>query len=335
MSSSSIRRRLGGVGGYFSAVNYVPQLAWNRLLTTNGQIHRRARLNEAPMINVGYFASNPQSYETGEDMVRGTAHEFQHLINFVHHDVLNAPGPSGEEAWINEGMSMLAQDLAVQQMYPGTSNDVADALYHANLYLAATENVSVTGFTSVNPNTNAQTYNCSACYGADYLFQRYMYDRLGGDTYLHSMLSSSAVSYANLQAASGINPTQALSDFAVALAASNTGTTTDPRYTFTGLNLHAVLHDQFGNARTLSGPTPRPSRPARTTICSGRSCTCRGTSGLRGQTVTVKSPSASFALKTRQSCRNNRRRPKTKHDAQGRTQHCARPLALVVCRRGA
>jgi hypothetical protein len=288
-----------GVGGYFESTNYIPQLALNCLIgQTYGYTAATVpRSNEAPMFFDGYFASHGTTYETGEDLVRGTAHEFQHLINFVNHNVLQG-GTNYEDRWINEGMSMLAQDLAVRQLYPGTSNDVDDALYHAQLYLSAPEYVSLTAFTAVNPSTSVQTYNCSSCYGAEFLFQRYLYDRFGGDTYLKKMLGGTAVSYANLQQATGIDPTQAISDFAVALAASNTGTTTDPRFVFTGLNLHATYNDPLGLyvSTTLSGPSPVTFAPGTYNDLLGTFLYLQGTSGLRGQTVTVKSPNANFVL---------------------------------------
>ncbi|HWT07166.1 MAG TPA: hypothetical protein VN224_15480, partial [Xanthomonadales bacterium] len=223
-----------GVGGYFSSANYFYQSALNCLIGQQGITAQTVpRSNELPMFVVGYNKQIVRSFELNEDMVRGTSHEFQHDINFVNHAIV-AGGTSSEEVWLNEGMSMLAQDFAVNRMFPTVSIDVMDAAGRAHQYLQAPETYSLAAFTSVDPtNPASQQYNCSGCYGEEYLFQRYLYDRFGGDAYLRKMLGATT-GYANLQQATGTDPTQTIADFAVAIAASGTGATTDPRFGFTG-----------------------------------------------------------------------------------------------------
>ena len=100
------------------------------------------------------------------------------------------------------------------------------------------------------------TYNCHGCYGGEYLLQRYLYDRFGGDTYLHAMENSAATSYANLATATGQTGATlplVFGDFAIAMAASNTGVSTDPRFNFGGLNLHHFYTSAFNNTRALNG----------------------------------------------------------------------------------
>ncbi|HLI95969.1 MAG TPA: hypothetical protein VKT72_07760, partial [Candidatus Baltobacteraceae bacterium] len=158
---------LGGLGGYFSGANLMTQSTLNCLNGSNTTYES----NEAPFIFVGWFADSGTNYVLQEDLVRSTAHEFQHLINFVNHSIL-APGASSssfngyEETYINEGLSMLAQDLAVQRMYGahGVQFDVDDAMSRATVYLSAPSQYSLTAFSGIDPsswggNGSAQ-YNC-------------------------------------------------------------------------------------------------------------------------------------------------------------------------------
>jgi hypothetical protein len=62
-----------------------------------------------------------------------------------------ATNPQSEDRWINEGLSMLAQDFAVHNLFPQVSLDVDDALEHTIVFLNNPENFSLTGFTGVDP----------------------------------------------------------------------------------------------------------------------------------------------------------------------------------------
>jgi len=224
-----------GVGGYFSSLNYYPQSIVNCFAASNSATPQYS--NEAPMVYVGWFQSDGAAYELGEDLVRGTGHEFQHLINFVNHSILasgaNSPTYDGsEDSFINEGLSMLAQDLAVNAMYPSVPFDSLDALEHAAAYLNAPQNFSISGFIGIDsaPYGDGSTvaYNCGGgCYGGAYLFQRYMRDRFGGDTYTRGMENSGITGFANLVANCGCNETAPglLQDFALAMSADTVGLT--------------------------------------------------------------------------------------------------------------
>lgn len=248
----------GGVGGYFTSTNHQFQAVSNCFSSI-------ARSNESQMFYVGYSPSNSSNFELNEDLVRGTAHEFQHLINFVNHGLL-ATAPAFEDAWINEGLSMLAQDLAVPRLFGNVSNDVLDAvLSRAYYYLRAPQNYSIPSFIGFeNTKTGGSAgatlqYGCGlGCYGAEYLFQRYLYDRFGGDVYSRGMETSGKTSFANLALnTGGSNTTQLLGDFAVAVQNSNTGNSTDAAWNFTGLNLQKTYTDQFGTLQSrfpLTGP---------------------------------------------------------------------------------
>jgi hypothetical protein len=260
-------QNLGGLGGYFTGANYMTQTTLNCLNGSSTEYES----NEAPFIFVGWFQNNGTTYELQEDLVRSTAHELQHLINFVNHAILASAASSSsyngnETPYINEGLSMLAQDLAVDNMYGarGVHFDSDDALARASVYLSDPGSFSISGFGGIDPpawggNGSAQ-YNCGGgCYGGAYLFQRYLRDRFGGDAYTHAVETSGAVGSQNLQAVTASAPGALLDDFALAMAANTLGVTpTDARFSFGALNLMGTYPDQFGGSRALSGVYATP-----------------------------------------------------------------------------
>lgn len=279
-----------GVGGYFSAVNYIPQAAWN--CSNSAASASPIYSNEAPMIFVGWFNSAGATYELGEDMVRGTAHEFQHLINFVNHSILPAAASSNtfngsEDSFINEGLSMLAQDLAIDNLYGSNYPfDSLDALNHASAYLSNPQNYSVSGFIGIDPanfggDGVTPHYNCGGgCYGSAYLFQRYMHDRFSGDVYTHGMETSGISGFANLVAncaSCGETGTQLLQDFAIAMAVNTEGMTAPTQaYSFGTLNL---IHGAYPSP--LAGFTA-PSLGGAGVMTLGPNATGTGTVPLGG-----------------------------------------------------
>jgi hypothetical protein len=248
----------GEVGGYFTSLNYVPQAAINCVYAANSATP--AYSNEAPFIFVGYYGANGVNFEIGEDLVRGTSHELQHLINYVNKSV-DRVSTASEASFINEGFSMLAQDLAVPRLYSSVTNDVDDAVFRAKGYLAAPQAVSIYSFLGTDPDASL-SFGCSACYGGAYLYQRYLYDRFGGDAYLHAMYASGSTGLAELAAVTQTPTTQLFHDFAIAVDVANTNLATAP-YTFAGVNLHRSYTDQFGNANivALSGPANAAAQP--------------------------------------------------------------------------
>lgn len=275
---------LGGLGGYFSAANLMTQATLN-CLNGSGTAYES---NEAPFIFVGWFANNGTTYELQEDLVRSTAHELQHLINFVNHGILAAGATSGsfngnETPYINEGLSMLAQDFAVASMYGarGVQFDADDALARANVYLSGPSNFSLSAFTGLDPvswgGTTTPQYNCGGgCYGAAYLFQRYLHDRFGGDAYTHAIETSGITGDANLRATTGEAPASLFGDFALAMAANSLHVSSgDPRFAFGTLDLSAAYPDQFGATTALGGLFAQP---------------------FSGSAVTVNAPVGGFAF---------------------------------------
>lgn len=258
---------LGGLGGYFSAANLMTQATLNCL---NGS-SQTYESNEAPFIFVGWFARSGAAYDLREDLVRSTAHELQHLINFVNHVILpvgaSSPSFNGyEDAYVNEGLSMLAQDLAISAMYgaDGVRFDVDDALSRAAVYLAAPSNYSLSAFSGADPvswgGDGGVQYNCGGgCYGVAYLFQRYLRDRFGGDAYTHAMETSGLTGVENLEYACGESASSLFGDFGLAMAANSLGVTAnDSRFVMGSLNLVATYTDQFGASSALDGVSAMP-----------------------------------------------------------------------------
>ena len=263
-----------GVGGYFSSVNYTPQEIWNYFISHPSGSSPVPMSNEAPFIYCGWFASSGANYELQEDLVRGAAHELQHLINFVNHSILPAAANTyafdgTEDPFINEGLSMLSQDLAVNTLHPTQSFDVADAMQHAKQYLSSPQNYSLSGFIGIDPaswggNGSTPKYNCGGgCYGVAYLFERYMRDRFGGDAYTQGMETSQQTGFANLQANAGNEPAgEAMGDFAVAIA-TNSQQISPPNSFFNlgSFNTRSSYTDQFGHTTVLTGVAPAITLP--------------------------------------------------------------------------
>ena len=266
------------------------------------------------MIYLGWFQASGANYELGEDLVRGTAHEFQHLINFVNHGIETPNAGTeqfvDEDDFINEGLSVLAQDLAVRARYPSVEFDSLDALALAKAYLSAPEQVSITGFrgitgTSIGGDGVTPKPGCYGCYGGAYLFERYMRDRFGGDAYTHAMETNPQVGFPNLVASCrcGEAAQKLLQDFFLAMAADTQ-------------RVHSLNQAyQFGTLSLTSAyPSPLAGLPAQTleglnslAVPNGRSVTTLAPLGgaaffalasPSGQTVQIRDTnvSAGFAL---------------------------------------
>ena len=282
-----------GVGGYYAGVNHFPQAIANCFI---GQ----PKSNEVSMIYVSYDPTLSDAFNVRENLVRGTSHEFQHLISFVNHAILStSSAPKLEDTWLNEGLSMIAQDFAVASLFPQQAVDVDDALYRAQLFLAAPQNYRLTGFTGMDPNATSFSYNCAGCYGASYLFTRYLYEQYGGDTFSRAMESSGTVSYAGLQAQTGQDPVALVKNFSVALTRAKQSSPATP-YAFTTFDPFGTYVDQFGSTLKLVGPSGYMSQPGKTTTYNPYVGTFYyvfvSPTSAQGSGVTITDQSGSFAL---------------------------------------
>jgi hypothetical protein len=295
-----------GVGGYFDPTNLLPQAALN---CTNKAPATQRMSNEVAMFYLGYAGpnlgtnGNSESFEVNEDVVRGTAHEFQHLLNFVN-KVLNDSNKNGEDRWVDEGMSMLAQDLAVPRLFPTVKNDVLDAMFREVQFLQAPQNYSLTGFSGIDTGLPL-AFNCSGCYGASFMFQRYLYDRLGNDAYLQAMYSGSATGLAHIATIANASQSSILSDFGIALAQSGLNKSTDPRFNITGTPVRSAvaIPSQLGpslKAGALNGPASVATITTTSGVPTNVSSFVGGlffvTIPAAGSTVTVTDPTGAYNL---------------------------------------
>jgi len=138
--------RSNGVGGYYSAEDEYPHLV-------------NPYSNEHEMIYMNSVATVP-----GDTSFNLTlSHEFQHMIHANMHP--------HDNAWLNEGMSMLAEQL--NHYHP--SGEPSAFISHPDTQLNSW---------SVNDSRTIPHY------GGAYLFLSYLYDRYGS-TFIHDMLAQS------------------------------------------------------------------------------------------------------------------------------------------------
>jgi hypothetical protein len=221
--------------------------------------------NEASMVTLKwpsdatFTTPDIQTFESQEDAIRLAAGTFENDVEFAQHFMVHSDFSQtlSDQSFIEYGLGALAGDFAIANRYGNQpALDVDSSVSNAAAsYLAAPHYASLTAVGGGDQRTGAAVAQCSGCIGAAYLFQRYLYDRFGGDAYLHALIQSSSTGYGNLQAAIGGYPVStAITDFGIALAASGTGLTTDSRFSFTSFNPYGTYTDQFGRSVSLQGP---------------------------------------------------------------------------------
>jgi hypothetical protein len=198
-----------GDGGYFSSIDFETQDVLNCLTTTTP----KPISNEAPTIVIGTNAAALATIHAPTYVRSTMAHELQHLIHFVNHQILN--DGDDEPLWIDEGMAMVAEDLTTP-----SGIDVTGTPFTARAFLLAPQDVSLRAFTGLSGGTYSR--NCNACYGQAYLFERYLVDRFGSGV-MQKLTQTGLAGAANLAAATGVDVATLISDFDVALAVHGTG----------------------------------------------------------------------------------------------------------------
>lgn len=145
-------------------------------------------------------------------------HEFQHMISFNHHVLIN-DGPD-EEAWLDEGLSHMAEEVAArfyENKYgppppPRLFNDTANIFIAANLansysYLEDPGRTSLTLFESTGSLEER---------GAAWLFLRWLAD-LNDETIFRQLVQNDMAGIANVEAIAGESFGTLFGDFALAL----------------------------------------------------------------------------------------------------------------------
>jgi hypothetical protein len=177
----------------------------------------------------GTVPPHNESYWLNTDAPRSMSHELQHLLH-AHDKVifaqLTGATPTFDASFIDEGCSMLAEDLATDPA-PGQHIDTPRFSY---TYLLQPSLFSLTAFTGYQPNpldtsTNPPYgwySNTAGSYGQAYLFTRYLYDRFGPAS-LKAIYASTASGVGPVVAAAGGEPyPQLYEEFVLAVSAQST-----------------------------------------------------------------------------------------------------------------
>lgn len=264
-----------GEGGYFDVLNLLNDPEWNCAYGSSKHVPS----NNLPMFVIGtdkYGSSADENFWRTQDMPRSVPHEFQHYLHALNKvlvpDLVNGQSGQFDDSFVDEGDSMLAEDLVLGSgANPPQSPDSQLLGWE---YMFTPGNYSLTAFagydadplsTAQNPPYGFYRYT-SGNYGGAYLFARYLYDRFGGDTALHRVYADlttaptdgSANVYPIQAEANGESFAQVYGEFAGALAARNSATS-DPRFRFSsnvlldGLTTTAIPGGQTWNVR-FNGP---------------------------------------------------------------------------------
>ncbi len=155
----------------------------------------------------------------GELYPNSMAHELQHDINFNVHWRLGRAmqGPVAEESWLDEGLSMVAEDVAGYGLArPAARNSI-------RRYLQRYPGFSLTSW-------DGDVYGN---YGGAHAFLRYFMDRQG-DQLARRLENAALTGKASFEAATGLPFALALARFATASLFSNEPFSPDPGFDYTG-----------------------------------------------------------------------------------------------------
>jgi hypothetical protein len=171
-----------------------------------------AKSNELPGLFVWALDTDAPRETLAATLVTRPAHELQHLKNFVRHAIRSVPSVR-QTPLLNEGLSMLAQDFAVQRSF-GARVDALGAGALANEYLAQPNLYSALTF-AVQDGAVQRPFT-GGSYGAAYLLQRFLYDRFG-DAYLDAVTDTDQVDLAAMERATGMPTAEIMRAFARSL----------------------------------------------------------------------------------------------------------------------
>ncbi|MBV9438687.1 MAG: hypothetical protein JOZ24_01710, partial [Candidatus Eremiobacteraeota bacterium] len=241
-----------GEGGYYYVVNEIPQEVWNcasapKPVSDNTSMVVITGNNYTTGPNLPQFN---ESYWLNTDVPRSLSHELQHLLH-AHNKVLRplVGGSSAvfDDAFLDEGCSMLAEDIAANGIAIDTPRYTYSFLLEPSLF-------SLTSFTGYQPNPTSTATNppygwysnSAGSYGQAYLFMRYLYDRFGPSV-LKGIYAGTGSSVATVQSVSGESFAQLYREFTTAIGAQSTNAASPPVY-------------GFSSAITLRGSVTVPSR---------------------------------------------------------------------------
>ena len=212
-------------------------------------------------------------------------HEFQHMISYNQH-VLVRPGLSGEEVWLNEGLSHFAEELGGRQLGDGPGQGAASTrlvqfmipdLLNANDYLIGPE-----AHFLIVPSSSTGTLQER---GANWLFVRWLADHYAtdsmGTSLTRQLVGTSLLGYANVQAATATTMSQLVPLWQLANYLDNLPgfTPVDERLQYPSWDFR-YIYDTLHAQRPDLVSRPYPLRPDSTTTGSySRTGTLRAGSG--------------------------------------------------------
>ena len=274
-----------GEGGYFFGADEFSQSEVNCIPGTPKIV-----VNSLKMIVVAgdkntaspNFAVNNEAFWLQETAPQTLAHEFQHFLHFTNkyfQQIVNDPSNSNagtiDNSFIDEGCSVLAQDLVVAPNNRDPKE--SETALFVRLYLLEPDLYSLTSFSgyqpdpaSSNPNAPYGYYhNNGGNYGFSYLFLRYLYDRFPGAlqrVYAEKSGGATGIDVGPATSAANGEPfAQLYQEFATALAVHAGGgaaeITTDPRFTFSSALVLRGLTQTYSrristNVRNIVQPGP-------------------------------------------------------------------------------
>jgi hypothetical protein len=222
-----------GEGGYFNPGDEIPQQAWDcapspRPVSNNTSMFVMGSDNYSAL--GGGISAHNESYWLNTDAPRSMSHELQHLIHSHYKYFRPIATQTGvgsfDDSFIDEGCSMLAEDLATD---PAPGQHIDTPRYSFS-FLLEPSLFSLTSFTGYQPNPSSTASNppygwysnTAGSYGQGYLFARYLYDRFGGSTALQAIYNTPGPGVAPaLAAAGGESFPQLYREFAGAISTQN------------------------------------------------------------------------------------------------------------------
>jgi hypothetical protein len=215
--------------------------------TTTGRGNRGA--NGADM----FYLNDLQNMRSAgfDDPIHSTfpdtlGHEFQHLINFNQHFLVRA-GTVPEEVWINEGLSVTAEDLV------GFGWNAPAGRSAASMYLARSGTLPYRRY--FDSSLTAWQGDPIGNYQGAHAFFRYFADRLGPGV-LGQLVQSDQTGRAHLEAVLGEPFERAFAEWTTALMFSGEAFDPDARFSFAGSGPWAPLHRALSSAKSCLAGYP-------------------------------------------------------------------------------
>jgi len=322
-----------GEGGYYYEANEFPQQIWNCFPSPRPISNYTSMFvitgNDYSSLGGNVPARN-ENFWLNTDVPRSASHELQHLLH-THYKYFRpistgTGNGSFDDAFLEEGCSMLAEDLATDPA-PGQHLDTPR---YSFAYLTEPSLYSLTSFTGYQPNPSTGTgpygwySNTAGSYGQAYLFMRYLYDRFGAGALTAvyntpgadpSAASPPATIGPILAAANGESFAQLYREFATAVSAQSTSAAASP-YAFSSAvvlrgnvdvpsvrsGAQSTRHLGFGGPQPpetfSSSNVPNgflsigPGTTATTLLLDGGILYLPSANGGSGTTITVTAPGA-------------------------------------------